>query len=231
MLIDLLSNNNVVSYNTHVASIIGLHPAIYLAELLSINAKAINKDKTIENYFTLDRNYMQRRTTFDVEEQLDIENKLLELGILCKTDGDKNSMYLDVERLAALFMSSDEKLLKKVTVVAQKNHRSTKDERMIQALQSHIDCPNDELRDAYYDWITATYTKCGWMSKVAVEEAQKQVDKFSQRNLDVALKVVKIAAINGYRDINWAIEKYVKDGGEVPQQRKERKLTFGDDVF
>ena len=40
MLIDLISQSN---YNVSLAKIIGLHPAIYINTLLSINSKAITK--------------------------------------------------------------------------------------------------------------------------------------------------------------------------------------------
>ena len=53
MLIDLLSNANLVSYNYKVAQLFGLHTAIYLAELLNINDKAIKKNKLSEGYFAI----------------------------------------------------------------------------------------------------------------------------------------------------------------------------------
>ena len=49
------------------------------SELMSINDKAIRKDKTSESSFVLDREYMTRRTTFDIEEQLEIEKNLIKL--------------------------------------------------------------------------------------------------------------------------------------------------------
>ena len=73
MLIELLSTSNYVSYNTKLAQLLGLHASIYLSELMSINDKAIRKDKTSESSFVLDREYMTKRTTFDIEEQLEIE--------------------------------------------------------------------------------------------------------------------------------------------------------------
>lgn len=59
MLLDLLSQNNYNSYNISLAKIIGLHPAIYVNTLLSINSKAISKQRlTNEEYFCIDRNYV-----------------------------------------------------------------------------------------------------------------------------------------------------------------------------
>ena len=49
------------------------------------------------------------------------------------------------------------------------------------------------------------------MTKAAVIHAQPTLDNFSNRNLDIALKVLEIASIHGYEDINWAINCYNKD--------------------
>ena len=70
---------------------------------------------------------------------------------------------------------------------------------------------NSELRSAYISWIDAVYEKDGFMTKQAVVSAQAKVDEFSNRNLDIALKVLEIASISGYRDITWAINAYNRD--------------------
>ena len=234
MLVDILSAGNLVSYNTRIAALVGLHPAIYISELLTINDKAIKKGKTKENYFELDREYIRSRTTFSIDEQLEIEKKLLDIGILNRLESDPNLMYLDVERLTSLFMTDDEKLIHKIKVVTEKKTKVTKEEKIFVNLQQYVDCPNDELRQAYYDWIEAALQKNGWLSKVSVQEAQQQVDAFSDRILDVALAVVKIAAINGYRDMQWAIEKYRQTPmikGVVHANNEEDRSKLGDIVF
>ena len=70
---------------------------------------------------------------------------------------------------------------------------------------------NVELRDAYYEWIESVLAKKGAMTKAAVIHAQPTLDNFCNRNLDVALKVLEIASIHGYEDINWAINSYNKE--------------------
>ena len=69
---------------------------------------------------------------------------------------------------------------------------------------------NSELRDAYGSWIDAVIDRQGWMSKKSVELGEELIDSFSNRNLDVAISVLNLASINGYRDINWAIDAYKK---------------------
>lgn len=230
MLIDLLSAGNFVTYNTHIAKLLGLHLAIYLSELLRINDKANNKGKTQDNYFILDRDYIKERTTFDVDEQIALEERLENLEILHKPEDNRDAMYLDVERLTSMLMSDDEKLQEKVKVVANKKTKMTKQEKIVYNLQQIVECPNDELRAAYCDWVESVVSKSGWLSRATIQLAQEQVDMFSQRDLDVALDVVKIAASNGYRDMSWAIQKYKESGKRMPR-KEEKRAVFGDDVF
>ena len=46
------------------------------------------------------------------------------------------------------------------------------------------------------------------MSKKSVVSAQTLIDDFADHNLDVALKIIEIASINGYRDMEWALNNY-----------------------
>jgi hypothetical protein len=210
MLIELLSTSNYVSYNTKVAELLGLHQAIYLSELMSINDKAIRKDKISESSFILDREYIQKRTTLSVDEQLSIEENLIKLGIVEKPNNDKNCIILNINVLATLMMSPDEELLdsvKKLNKVKTKS-KTTKAEAIRQNLKNSITATNIELIEAYSEWIDAVYAKEGWMSKKAIMLGQSVVDEFSKRDLDVALQLLSIAAMHGYRDMNWAVNKY-----------------------
>lgn len=212
MLIELLSTSNYVSYNIKLAELLGLHAAIYISELMNINDKAIRKNKLTDNYFKLKRDYITSRTTLDEKEQLDIEQNLLKLGILEKGESD-NDLSLNITTLTTLMMSTDEQLIdnvKKLTKLKNKTPKATKAEKIKEELKSNIVTANEELKEAYYEWIDAVYAKQGWLSKKAVVCAQSQVDEFSKRNLDVALRLLEIASINGYRDIEWAINMYNK---------------------
>ena len=83
---------------------------------------------------------------------------------------------------------------------------------MLENLKSNIVTSNDELREAYYSWIEGVYAKEGWMTKQAVISGQRALDAYNTtRDLDVALKIIEIAALNGYRDMTWAINTYNKD--------------------
>lgn len=211
MLIDLLSMSNYVHFNVKLAQILGLHSSIYLSQIMDINEKAIRKNKMNENYFTIDREYITSRTTIPEKEQKEIENNLIKIGVLERSTDDVNTLQLNITVLTSILMSPDEDLIKEISNLAKPKQSKTKAEKIIENLKSNIVTINPELRQAYFDWIDAVYSKDGFMTKAAVVAAQGNVDKFSNRNLDIALKVLEIATINGYRDITWAINNYNKD--------------------
>ena len=213
MLIDLLSMDNYVQYNIKIAEILGLHPAIYISELLNINEKAVRKDKILDNCFVVDREYIQKRTTLSKEEQKEIDTILLNLGILKKSDDNEDSMTLDLTILSSLVAAEplSVKNLEKVIAASAPKRKRTKTEAIIDSLKSHVSVNNQELKEAYYDWIDAVYAKQGWMSVKSVTVGQKTVDNYCDHNLDLALTLLEIASLHGYRDIQWAVNKYEED--------------------
>ena len=213
MLIDLLSMDNYVQYNIKIAEILGLHPAIYISELLNINEKAVRKDKILDNCFVVDREYIQKRTTLSKEEQKEIDTILLNLGILKKSNDNEDSMTLDLTILSSLVAAEplSVKNLEKVIAASAPKRKRTKTEAIIDSLKSHVSVNNQELKEAYYDWIDAVYAKQGWMSVKSVTVGQKTVDNYCDHNLDLALTLLEIASLHGYRDIQWAVNKYEED--------------------
>ena len=213
MLLDLLSTSNYVSYNIKLAEILGLHTAIYLSEIMNIQDKAIRKNKINGNYFKLDREYIASRTTICEKEQLEIEQNLLKIGVLEKGEFS-NELCLNITTLTTIMMDVGEELIgtvKKLIKAKQKVPRATKAEQIKSGLKQHIETTNEELREAYCDWIDAVYSKQGWLSVKAITHAQEVVDNFSKRDLDIALRVIEIATISGYRDMQWAVDRYSKN--------------------
>ena len=211
MLIELLSSSNYVNFNVKLAQILGLKPAIYLSQIMDINDKAIRKNKIDNNFFTIDRKYVESRTTLTRDEQVSIEKDLLNIGILEKDVEKKNNISLNITMLTSIMMTPDEDLLKDISSLSKGKKKRTKSEVIEENLKDNVLTTNEELREAYYEWIESVLTKKGMMTKAAVIHAQPTLDKFCDRNLDVALKVLEIASIHGYEDITWAINSYNKD--------------------
>ena len=233
MLIDLLSTSNYVSYNVNIANLLGLKMAVYLSELMNINNKAIHKRKTNENNgFILDRDYITIRTTLTKEEQLDLDKSLVELGVLNIED---SYMSLDISKLASILMSDSKELIRDVKRIVTKPPKPTKKQSIADSLKGNIVTTNEELVQAYYEWIDSVMAKSNFMSKKAVVEGQRIVDSVSNHDLDVALKIVNIAAVNGYRDMTWAVEVYRRQYSlriiNEPKQETKIKQGLSSDIF
>ena len=205
MLLDLLSSSNYVSYNIKLAELLGLHSAIYLSEIMSINEKAVRKNKLEENCIRIVRPYVTSRTTIDEKEQKDIEKNLIKLGILSPTK-DVDTVSLNLTTLTSLMMSTDEKLIDDIKKIT-KRKKKTKAECIRDEVKANITVENEELRLAYDGWIDAVFTKYQWMSNACVTVAMREVDEYSNHDLDKALKVIEVASIHGYREMKWAIKK------------------------
>lgn len=222
MLIELLSMSNYGHYNIKLAQILGLDTAVYLNEIMSINEKALRKDKIQdENTIQLNREYIQSRTTLSPERQKELQEILMKIGVLETLP--RNKVNLNITALTSILAAPDEELtraLKKVIPKPEPKPAEDKSVKLTQkeakaqaaqeAMKACIVTTNEELRTAYFEWIEGCFAKDGWMTRKAVIAAQQLIDEFSQRNLDVALEVLRIAATNAYRDISWAINTYRK---------------------
>lgn len=213
MLIDLLAQDNYVNYNVIVANKLGLTTAIYLSEITNINDKAIRKNKIQNNAFVIDRNYLTYRTCLSIEEQLKIEKELVQLGIINKNE-DVDSIELNINRLTSIMMCEDIEIndvIDNIVKAKKKVDETTKRAIICNSLKKFIECDNQELKEAYYGWIEGVYANPkGFLSKRSIKIFQEAIDNFSQRNLDVALKVIEIATIYGYRLADYAIDIYNK---------------------
>ena len=214
MLLDLLSSDNYGTYNVKVAQIMGLHTAIYLAEIININRKAINKEKIDNNCFTINRQYIENRTTIDTEEQLKIDKKLSEVGILGMNVDNPDQVYIDVNALTNMIAAGDAKLLERVSRITKLKDvgdmrvgKMTQRQRDAANCKTAISTTNGELLDALSGWVDAVFARPnGFLSKRAVTIFQNELYKYTNGDLDLALKLVDTVA--GYRVFQWAKEEF-----------------------
>ena len=80
---------------------------------------------------------------------------------------------------------------------------------MINELKNSIVCSNYELLTALRDWVDGVYARPGgFLSKSSIKLFQDTLNNYTQGDLDLALAVVRVATIQGYRDCTWAINLY-----------------------
>ncbi len=246
MLTDLMCTDNYAMFNVKVANVMGLHAAVYVNEILNITQKAQQKRKIINGYVTIDRDYVHRRTTIFPEEQISIDKKLVGIGVLLVAEDNPDNIQLSVDALANLVAADDANLLKKVTKltevksVVQSSTKMSMRQKTILELKDFIKCSNEELLNAYRDWVDGVYANPrGYLSKRAIIVFQRDVDEFARGDLDLALKIIEIATINGWRCAEWAINTFKKDYAkdfyanytQVAPSMPQRSVSLSDEVF
>lgn len=225
MLIDFISNNNTGTYNIKLANIFGLETAVYLNELVNINEKAIRKNKISDCYFHIDRKYLQSRTTLSEETQISIENKLIELGIMSKPKDKIDDLSIDVVEIVALLKSDDEDLAKGIEKLSKLKKKKNKTESLSDNLKRFVNSGNSTVDEYLKEWVDEIVEKLGRFNKVGVIDGQEKIINFANGNVNVAIEVIKIAAMNGYKDMDWAINSYKE------KHKNEKHLTiFGQNV-
>ena len=210
MLFDLLAPDMYVSYNIKSAKIFGLQPAIYVSELININRKAIEKNKLKDNqYFKINREYIEVRTTLNKNEQKEIDDKLKSINLISVGESS-DLLKVNMDVLTSLILG-EQKIVAEITQTVKRG-RPSKQEMVLKALRANIETTNPELKQAYEDWIDAVCAKNGWMTKNHVIEAQKTLNNYNKdKDLDLALAIIKIAILGGYREMSWAIENFEKN--------------------
>lgn len=216
-MLDFLSNDNYLVINIKTAQLFGLSGAVYLSELVTIYHKAVKKKKTIDDdFFKVDRKYISEKTTLTLNEQLVVDQNLIKLSILKKHDDDPNIIKLDLKLLLSIIDSDNEELLDDISIKAKikspKGVKESQRQAIISNLKNSIICSNYELLTALRDWVDSIYSKpSGYLSKTAITTFQTTLNNYTQGDLDLALKIVQIASIQGYKDCQWAINAYEKD--------------------
>lgn len=242
MLLDLLSTDMSVSYNVKLAHRIGLHTSIYVTELINIYRKATQKGKIVdEKYFRVDRDYVELRTTLTKEEQRELDQALKSISVVKISSKNRDIIGIDIEELSKLVLDDDANKIEGTVKTQLKKKAPTKKDAIIAQLKSYVSASNEELRDAYYEWIEEAYARNGWMSAASIREAQRAIDNYSGKDLDIALDILHIASTNGYKDIMWAIERYEKNGmykkitsqvnSATEMKTPKATLTFTDEVY
>lgn len=246
MLIDILSQSNNVTFNSYIANKIGLNAAIYLGELINQYSNSENNKKMNGDYFSIDRVSIFARTTLDEATQKNLDIIFVKLNIMLKRmsilDPNLEEISLNMQNLVNIFASDNEKIIKdlnKMSKLKTAPRMSQRDQYKLN-LKNSLVCSNDELLQAYRDWVEGVYANPkGFLSTTAIKIFQETVDKFAKGNLDLALKIVEIATINGYRDAEWAINLFHKnyekqfnlEYGIKSNKPTDRKVQLSNEVF
>ena len=220
MYIDLLGPESYLQYNIKLAKYLGLHTAIYISAILRVKNKAILDKTLVNNTFNIDKNYIKDITLLDFDEQSLIEKNLQQIKLITNPtyiSDDLINIKFHEDILINIITDVDVKTLTsiknslKVKVDANPVKLTQRDKKFLD-LKNSINCLNPELDAAYKNWVDGVAANPkGFLSLRAINIFQKTVDDFAQGDLDLALLIIDIATINGYRDATWAINVFNKD--------------------
>lgn len=234
MLVDFISRENYNSYNVKLANILGLNNAIYLSTLIDIYYTYMAKNKVDESGFIkIKRDYVKSITTFTLEMQYELDRQLSYISLL--TVKEKDLIKLDINKIISIFDEDNKFAVEEIKKLIPK--KRSKQDVIKDELKREIKSTNGELRDAYSNWIDAVFSRQGWMTKASVVSGQQLIDKYSHRNLDIAIEILNIASINGYRDIQWAIDRYDSEKSKSTSIDlkndfvQNRQVTLSQEVF
>lgn len=207
MLVELLSQSNYQSFNIKLAHLLGLESSIYLSALIDINEKAYRKDKITEDgFFTVDRDYIEQRTTISKSRQNKIETELNRVGIL-ELSNDCIKINLDI--LTSLVLEENENIRKDLSSFRKAATAKSKGDYILNGVKSNIDQTLPmELQLAYSNWLDSVYAKFNFINKQTLFNAQLEVNAAANHDLDVAIDIINIAAANGWKDMRWAVKVY-----------------------
>lgn len=227
MLLDIFNEDNSITINLKTIKVFGLPTAVYLTELINIFKKATRKNKLQDGYFKLDRKYIYNLLDLSVEEQLVCDANLLKTSVLKRLSEDPNMMKIDLNLYLSILNSEDVKLIedvrKEMKTTRPKGTTLSQRQITINNLKDSIDCSNYELLTALRNWVDGVYARPnGFLSKTAVTIFQNTLNNYTKGDLDLALRIVQIATIQGYRDCSWAIELYEKDQKQQKKTDRER---------
>lgn len=246
MLIDLLNSANYIMINIDAIHIFGLNTAVYCSELLNIYKKAVIKNKLYnEKYFKIDRNYIKKQTSLEIEDQIKCDLNLRKVNIIKQDENDPDIIYFDVEIYASVLSSEDVKLLdsvsSKVKVENPKNVKQTQRDRIIIALKEAIECKTLPILQKLQEWIDSVMADPKkFLSKQQVVAFKNRLDDYCNGDLEKALAIIDIATVHGYIDCQWAINLFERNNKPInsinPQSAvrvtEQKKTTIvGDEEF
>ena len=223
MLLDVFDNDNSISVNYKTIQVFGLPTAVYLTELINIYKKAYRKNKLAEDdYFKVDRKFINNILALTPEEQIVCDLNLIKTAVLKKSNDNPDLLKLDLKLYLSLLASDDVKLYedikKQMKVQKPKGTKESQRQQYINMLKNCIECSNYELLTALRDWVDGVYARPnGFLSKSAIKIFQDTLNNYTKGDLDVALRIVQIATVQGYRECQWAINMF------EDSERKKRK--------
>ena len=210
MNLDILSiSHNYSSYNVKLANIVGLEVACYWQVLVDALHQAVKKNKVnSEGYFRIDRKYVCEKTTLSTKQQKLCDDILASAGLLRRSTDRNDLISMDLSAALQLLQEDDSKLetnLKETVARIRLAEKSADQSQFVsQSLKNKVKETDFDIRNALYDWIDSLNGKA---NTTTVEVFERNLNSYTA-DKNAKLKILEIAAVNGYRDFDWSKKIY-----------------------
>lgn len=204
--LDIVGPDAEGKFNRRLAKLVGLQTAVYASEILNILFRVRTK-KTYdpEGFWTLDRKYVEERTTISPENQRICDEALKLVGILDSEGSNKIRVRVDV-----LFkILADDTLIPPETIMAIQHKVSTpplsnKEKRMF-GLKKCITETDNDLKIAYENWVEAIDEKRK-VTKPVIQGFINDVNNYTT-DKNKKLEIIHIATQAGWAVVDWCVRK------------------------
>lgn len=213
-MLNALDSSNYFQFNISAAQILGLNNAIYCSELINIYQKAEKKKKLYDDFFLVNRNYVTKRTTLNLNAQYECDASLSKVGIIIIAKNNQDMLKLDYEKFVQIITGEDTNYLKEVAkkarTITPSDSKEAKAKRILKALQERVNSGNADVDVALRHWIEVTFEKTS-MSCETVEDFQKLLIQYCKVDIKKALRIIEIATSQAWTSCTQAIASYEKE--------------------
>lgn len=202
MLNELINPNNIISFNCSLAQKIGLHETLYLTEFYK------QLDYCQEPEIIPNNSIINLHTTLTNKEQEKAKNVLLQMGILEFNNID-NTYKVNEAVLVGLFTTEDKEVLVDFNKVKKSAKKTDKSEYILKSVKSKINKDYPFIvKEALSNWLDAIHGRFGFVNNAMLVSAMKLLDPIIRNNPETAIEIIEICTVNGYKEIQWGINKY-----------------------
>lgn len=238
MFLDLIQNNMV--YNVKLANILGINYSIYIASLGKLLGKNM-EDRLVGSdcWFKLDPRYITKLSGLKPKEQEEMNVSLEKIHII-EFDQKREKIKFNSDLIITMIGENNRSNLKTMKEIfnapPEKPKRLTNRQIICNNLKKGVVSNIPELLEPYQKWVEGVYANPnGFLSNQSIKIFQDTIENYSKGNLNLALELINIATVSGYRDATWAINVYEernKSNQMVNQQIKPKNIILNNsEVF
>lgn len=211
MFTDILDGNNYLFVNKKLVKLLGLHPAVYCAELLRCLSVVKQAEGLFDKkYIPLNRDKMLEYTGISIAEQKLIDASLESLELIERHKTFPDCIAINDEKFEMFIAEAD--TLNQKEAKALKAHinrilqpKKVKQAGLVQSLQDAITIDNPILKEELDNWVASVCRNGRKLTAEAIQLFIKTILNYS-KDIDTLVKVIQCARIHNYIDAEYAID-------------------------